>query len=179
VAPRPGHDDRRHETWPWLLLLAMLLWPLDVAVRRVSVARATWAWPASGSARAGGLARAGQRTEPVGEMLAAKGRAGGRQFRAAPHAGRACRGALLPAVIARRSAAIGRHGCRSSSRAASVAGFVSGRSRYARPTPRGQAPRPQPRLTPVAGTATHARAHSRPNRPAAAAPCRRPYPHQR
>lgn|GEM_PF-2909620 len=27
------------ELWPWLLLLALLLWPLDVAIRRVSVGR--------------------------------------------------------------------------------------------------------------------------------------------
>jgi uncharacterized membrane protein len=72
------------EAWPWLLLLAMMLWPLDVAVRRVSVGRAelvlfgdwidrrwhAWRGPA-------------QRTEQVGEMLAAKSRAGGRQARAA------------------------------------------------------------------------------------------------
>ena len=37
---RPRYDHCRHATcWPWLLLLALLLWPLDVAVRRVSVAR--------------------------------------------------------------------------------------------------------------------------------------------
>jgi uncharacterized membrane protein len=72
------------DAWPWLLLLAMMLWPLDVAVRRVSVGRTelvmlgdwidrrwhAWRGPA-------------QRTEQVGEMLAAKSRAGGRQARAA------------------------------------------------------------------------------------------------
>jgi uncharacterized membrane protein len=72
------------DAWPWLLLLAMMLWPLDVAVRRVSVGRTelvmlgdwidrrwhAWRGPA-------------QRTEGVGEMLAAKSRAGGRRARAA------------------------------------------------------------------------------------------------
>ena len=69
---------------PWLLLLALLLWPLDVGVRRVSVSRTDLAL-----ARAWTVARwrawrgpAG-RPEQVGEMLAAKGRAGGRQAREA------------------------------------------------------------------------------------------------
>jgi uncharacterized membrane protein len=72
------------DLWPWLLLLALLLWPLDVAVRRVSVTRGDL-----GLARAWVGARwqawrgAARRPEPVGEMLAAKSRAGGRQSRAA------------------------------------------------------------------------------------------------
>ncbi len=31
--------DRYTDTWPWLLVLALLLWPLDIALRRVSVGR--------------------------------------------------------------------------------------------------------------------------------------------
>ncbi|MDQ3493697.1 MAG: hypothetical protein M3452_10640, partial [Chloroflexota bacterium] len=72
------------ELWPWLLLLALLLWPLDVAIRRVSVGRAELAlargW-ASGRLRARrGVAG---RTAPVGGMLAARDRAAGNRSRAA------------------------------------------------------------------------------------------------
>jgi hypothetical protein len=68
---------------PWLLLLALLLWPLDVGVRRVSVSRGDLAL-----ARAWSVARwrawrgPARRTRQVGEMLAAKGRAGGAATRA-------------------------------------------------------------------------------------------------
>lgn len=69
---------------PWLLLLAMLLWPLDVAVRRVSVSRGDLglarAWTAERWRAWRGPAR---RPEQVGEMLAATRRAGGAQARAA------------------------------------------------------------------------------------------------
>jgi hypothetical protein len=72
------------DLWPLLLLLALLLWPVDVAVRRVSVSRGDVGlarqWVGSRWARWRGPAR---RPEPVGGMLAAKGRAGGRQARAA------------------------------------------------------------------------------------------------
>jgi hypothetical protein len=69
---------------PWLLLLALLLWPLDVAVRRVSVSRGDLAlaraWTGNRWRSWRGPAR---RPEQVGEMLAAKGRAGGASARAA------------------------------------------------------------------------------------------------
>jgi hypothetical protein len=69
---------------PWLLLLALLLWPLDVAVRRLSVSRSDFAlagaWTASRWRAWRGPAR---RTAEVGEMLAATRRAGGAQSRAA------------------------------------------------------------------------------------------------
>jgi hypothetical protein len=69
---------------PWLLLLALLLWPLDVAIRRVSVSRGDLAlaraWTGSRWRSWRGPAR---RPEQVGEMLAAKGRAGGAETRAA------------------------------------------------------------------------------------------------
>ena len=69
---------------PWLLLLALLLWPVDVAVRRVSISRSdvglARAWTAARWQAWRGPAR---RPEKVGEMLAAKGRAGGAQSRAA------------------------------------------------------------------------------------------------
>ena len=75
---------RRSTCWPWLLLLALLLWPIDVAVRRVSLSRGDVGlareWVGVRWARWRGPAR---RPEQVGGMLAAKDRAGGRQARAA------------------------------------------------------------------------------------------------
>jgi hypothetical protein len=63
---------------------ALLLWPLDVAVRRVSVLRSDLAlgraWVGNRWRTWRGPAR---RPQPVGEMLAAKERAGGRRTRAA------------------------------------------------------------------------------------------------
>lgn len=72
------------DLWPWLLVLALLLWPLDVAVRRVSITRRELA-----GARAWAEARwqawrgPARRTAAVREMLAARGRAGGAGARAA------------------------------------------------------------------------------------------------
>jgi len=72
------------DLWPWLLVLALLLWPLDVALRRVSITRRELA-----DARAWTRARWGawrgpaRRTAAVGEMLTARGRAGGAGARAA------------------------------------------------------------------------------------------------
>jgi hypothetical protein len=72
------------DLWPALLLLALLLWPIDVAVRRVSLSRGDLglarSWVGGRWARWRGPAR---RPEPVGGMLAAKSRAGSRQARAA------------------------------------------------------------------------------------------------
>lgn len=69
---------------PWLLLLALLLWPVDVAVRRVSVSRGDLAlaraWTGDRWRAWRGPAR---RTQQVGDMLAAKGRAGGAAARSA------------------------------------------------------------------------------------------------
>jgi uncharacterized membrane protein len=71
------------QLWPWLLLLALLLWPLDVAIRRLSVSRADVR-----AARGWAVERLrGRRLAPrpvaVGGMLAAKERAGGSRSRAA------------------------------------------------------------------------------------------------
>jgi uncharacterized membrane protein len=72
------------DLWPLLLILALLLWPVDVAVRRVSVSRGDLGlareWVA---ARWRGWRGPARRPEPVGGMLAAKSRAGGRQARSA------------------------------------------------------------------------------------------------
>ena len=71
------------DLWPLLLVLALLLFPIDVAIRRVSISRrevvAGRAWFSS---RVLGRGRAA-RPEAVGGMLAAKERAAGSRSRAA------------------------------------------------------------------------------------------------
>jgi uncharacterized membrane protein len=72
------------DLWPPLLLLALLLWPLDVALRRVSIGRrelvAARAWPGRAWRR---RSLADPRTETVADMLAARERAGGGAARSA------------------------------------------------------------------------------------------------
>jgi len=72
------------ELWPWLLVLALLLWPLDIALRRVSLGRRelvdarAWVgrrWRSRG--------RAAPRTAASEGMLAARERAAGGAARAA------------------------------------------------------------------------------------------------
>jgi Ca-activated chloride channel family protein len=72
------------ELWPWLLVLALLLWPLDIALRRVSLGRRelvdarAWVgrrWRSRG--------RAAPRTAASQGMLAARERAAGGVARAA------------------------------------------------------------------------------------------------
>jgi uncharacterized membrane protein len=95
--------DRFTELWPLLLVLALLLWPLDIALRRLSLGRrefaATRGW-------VGGIGRrrraAGPRTATAEGMLAASGRVrtGGARaaMRAAPAEGDATTApALAPA----------------------------------------------------------------------------------
>jgi hypothetical protein len=68
--------------WPPLLVLALLLWPLDVALRRVSVGRRELAdarrWVSEQRWR-----RVAVRSAPAAAMLAARERAGGASARAA------------------------------------------------------------------------------------------------
>ncbi|HYN47490.1 MAG TPA: VWA domain-containing protein [Candidatus Nanopelagicales bacterium] len=70
--------------WPLLLVLALLLWPLDVFLRRVQVTRrdlaSAGAWVREIPARRG---RVAARPAPVEGMLAARDRAGGEPARAA------------------------------------------------------------------------------------------------
>ncbi len=72
------------ELWPWLLLLALLLWPLDIALRRVSLGRRELA---DGRAWFGRRWRArsatGARTASAAGMLSARDRAAGAGARAA------------------------------------------------------------------------------------------------
>ncbi|HUG47954.1 MAG TPA: VWA domain-containing protein [Candidatus Limnocylindria bacterium] len=79
-----GATTAATDLWPLLLLVALLLWPLDVAVRRVSVARTDLALARAWVGQRWRVSRGpARRTKQVGEMLAAKQRAGGRQARAA------------------------------------------------------------------------------------------------
>jgi uncharacterized membrane protein/Mg-chelatase subunit ChlD len=75
--------SRFTDLWPWLLVLALLLWPLDIALRRVSLGRRELAdgrrWV---SDRVRGR-RVAARTKPVEGMLAARDRAGSAAARTA------------------------------------------------------------------------------------------------
>ena len=70
------------DLWPTLLILALILWPLDIALRRVSVGRRELAdarrWLAGGWRRS-----MAPRTSEVAGMLAARDRAAGSAARAA------------------------------------------------------------------------------------------------
>jgi len=72
------------DLWPSLLVLALLLWPLDVALRRVSIGRrelvAARAW-VRGRLRRRGVT--GPRTADVAGMLASRERAAGAAARSA------------------------------------------------------------------------------------------------
>ena len=72
------------ELWPWLLVLALLLWPLDIALRRVSIGRRELADARASVARRWRSRRAATpRTAATEGMLAARERAGGSAARAA------------------------------------------------------------------------------------------------
>ncbi|MBI2762690.1 MAG: VWA domain-containing protein [Chloroflexi bacterium] len=72
------------ELWPWLLLLALLLWPLDIALRRVSLGRRELADGSAWLARRWrGRGVAAPRTATAAGMLATRDRAGGASARAA------------------------------------------------------------------------------------------------
>ena len=75
--------SRFTELWPWLLLLALLLWPLDIALRRVSLGRRELAdgrrWVGD-RVRGRRVARREQQTD---DLFAARGRAGSAGARAA------------------------------------------------------------------------------------------------
>ena len=77
--------DAYTDLWPLLLILALLLWPLDIALRRVSIGRREFAdagaWLRGGWRR--GRRRAAPRPVEVSGMLAARDRAAGSTARAA------------------------------------------------------------------------------------------------
>jgi uncharacterized membrane protein len=72
------------DLWPFLLILALLLWPLDIALRRVSVGRREMVgarrWVTSGGWR---RRRVAPRPVEISGMLAARDRASGSAARAA------------------------------------------------------------------------------------------------
>ena len=75
--------SRFTELWPWLLVMALLLWPLDIALRRVSLGRREVAdgrrWV---SDRLGGR-RVATRTQQTEDLFAARARAGSSGARSA------------------------------------------------------------------------------------------------
>jgi hypothetical protein len=77
--------DAYADLWPLLLILALLLWPLDIALRRVSIGRREFAdgaaWLRGGWRR--GRRRAAPRPVEVAGMLAARDRAAGSAARSA------------------------------------------------------------------------------------------------
>ena len=75
--------SRYTDTWPWLLVLALLLWPLDIALRRVSVGRRELADARRSIMDRVGGRRVAARTVTSESMLAARGRAGAASARTA------------------------------------------------------------------------------------------------
>lgn len=76
--------DRFTELWPALLVLALLLWPLDIALRRMSLGRREFAAALGWVAGIGRRRRATGRRTATGEgLLAARERAGSTEARAA------------------------------------------------------------------------------------------------
>jgi len=76
--------DRFTELWPLLLLLALFLWPLDIALRRMSLGRREMAAARGWVADIGRRRRAtGRRTATGQGLLAARERAGSSEARAA------------------------------------------------------------------------------------------------
>jgi hypothetical protein len=87
--------DRFTELWPLLLVLALLLWPVDIALRRMSLGRREFA-AARGWVRGIGLRRraTARRTATGESLLAARERAGSSEARTAILGGSA------PALVA-------------------------------------------------------------------------------
>jgi uncharacterized membrane protein len=89
AATDPWRHDLRStssftELWPWLLILALLLWPLDIALRRVSLGRRELVDARAWVGRTWrGRRAAAPRTAAAEGMLAARERAGGGAARAA------------------------------------------------------------------------------------------------
>ncbi len=89
TAAEPWRHDLRltasfTELWPWLLLLALLLFPLDVALRRVSLGRRELVEARAWAVRSWrGRRAAAPRTATAEGMLAARDRAGSASARAA------------------------------------------------------------------------------------------------
>jgi uncharacterized membrane protein len=143
------------DLWPWLLLLALLLWPIDVGVRRMSVGRRDLAlaraWAAGRWAR---WRHPAERTATVDAMLTARGRAGGARTR----------GALVGPTAPDDDRATGSAGSAGSAGTASPASPAS-------PAPPATQVRQAPERTPVGPPPAPAAP-----RPAAATPPSKPAP---
>jgi hypothetical protein len=158
--------SRFTDLWPWLLVLALILWPLDIALRRVSIGRremvAARSWvtgwrgrrraPAARTATGAGLFAARERASSM-EARAAMRRtdepagvagAAGSVAAAAPVAGRPTD--VMGAATTSAPAAVSSTGA-----AASAAPLASPAPAAARPVP--PTPPPAPRPTPPAPTA--------------------------
>jgi len=87
------------DLWPLLLILALLLWPLDIALRRVSVGRRELAdargWLAGGWRRR----KVAPRPVEIAGMLAARDRASGSAARAAMIRGDSAAAIAVPAAV--------------------------------------------------------------------------------
>ena len=75
--------SRYTDTWPWLLVLALVLWPLDIALRRVSIGRRELADARRSIADRVRGRRVAPRSVTSASMLAARGRAGSAGARSA------------------------------------------------------------------------------------------------
>ena len=92
--------DRFTELWPVLLVLALLLWPLDIALRRLSLGRREFAAARGWVAGIGHRRRATARRSATGEgLLAARERAGSSEARAAMLASAEPRVASAPVAV--------------------------------------------------------------------------------
>jgi Ca-activated chloride channel family protein len=112
--------DRFTELWPLLLVLALFLWPLDIALRRMSLGRRELAAARGWVADFGRRRRATARRTATGEsLLAARERAGSSEARAAILDASAARAADLTAT--RAAASSGADGRRSASPGPSAA----------------------------------------------------------
>jgi uncharacterized membrane protein/Mg-chelatase subunit ChlD len=143
--------DTYTDLWPTLLILALLLWPLDIALRRVSVGRREFAdarrWLAGGWRRR----RVSPRPVEVAGMLAARDRAAGSAARAAMLRGDVASGGEAAA----RSSPVGASPPVSAAATKATAERPAGRSRAAAPLapPKPAASAPPPSI-PAAASAT-------------------------
>jgi Ca-activated chloride channel family protein len=148
--------SRFTDLWPLLLALALLLWPLDIALRRVSFGRRELAdgrrW-VSDRARGRRVARRTQQTE---DLFAARGRAGSAGARAAIVRQAADRPAAVPgtdaATAAHRSTAPASTQATPPVAAPSIVAPPPPPVVSKAPPPATQAPAPAPAPSPTPGT---------------------------
>jgi uncharacterized membrane protein len=136
------------ELWPWLLVLALLLWPLDIALRRVSIGRRELADARAWVGRTWrGRGAAAPRTAAAAGMLAARDRAAGAASRAAILRSADEAGVDAGATTAATAGAV----------PAPIAGSRASRRLFGRARPSGTAaPAPAPTVRPAARPAATA-----------------------